>query len=208
MAQAKTTRSTITRDERRALAKIVDQRFDILQGEMRTRREQIEMAIRARMIQEAEERDQEARQRVAALEEEAQLLKRKIELETQAIRDELDMEVGTFEQVEDYEYNENGKGFRRIKRVRTHTQPPVHISVVNSFAPVDIEKRIQAEINKLFTEHAQGGRQVERRRLELQEELLLNLIETTDAKAFLAKIPTLDSLLPIPDELAELVAGM
>lgn len=177
--------------ERRALAKIIDARFKVLQSELDTRREQIEDATRDRLIQEAQDACAEAKRRMQPLIDRARELEDDIRTFVDECRAELGVEPGEVQT-----YNEFVTVSKTRRVIKTSQHKPITVSVSSAFAPLNIESRINAELRRLLTERNQGGRSLDYVRLDLHEELLLGAVQSDAAKAFLDRIPALDSILP------------
>lgn len=183
---------TINRQERSSIAKIINERFTMLQRDFDQRRDELSRAIRERAIEEAKGRCAEATARMQPLIAEARLIQDRIEQEVAAIRDELDVFPGQYtEQVE--WLDQQGKRTRKV--IKASHANPVSLHVNTTFAPDGVEERIAEELAKLGDERFAGGRKLDVLRLDLQEELLTGGLDT-EAKAFLERIPTLDALLP------------
>jgi hypothetical protein len=187
--------------ERRALAKIIDQRFKALQAELDTRREQVEEEIRDRLIAESTRACAAAEKRMLKLVNRAKALQADVLAEVEAIAETgvIPGEIHTF-----HRYNPKKSAFVGPQVIETHAVDPLTFDVTNAWAPVNLEEQIAAEIRRLVVERGQGGRSLDAIRLDLQEKLLLGDVQSDEARAFLDEIPTVDVLLPMPTEKPEL----
>lgn len=193
--------------ERRALAKIIDQRFEILHNEIDQREEEIGEVIRKRIVADATRVEKEAQDRWAPIVKRAEALREEALDMLEAIRDDLGMAPGTVKVERQTRFVDEDVPLRRGQRPKTMELQRAHqyssegltVHAGNKFAPAkQVEAQVKEELRKLGIDARKGRRSLEKRRLGLQEDLLLSAIESTDAKAFLEKIPTIEQLMPMP----------
>lgn len=192
---------SITKAERSALAKLVEQRFKVLQIELDNRRDQLAEQIRDRLVAESEAQCAKAAKRLEKFAKRAEALAEQVKAEAEAITAELGVVPGEVTTYREWAYpytDASHKGTREVLRVKTHRYSPVELTVRTKFAPVNLEQTIEREIKRLTQQRVLGGRSLDSIRLDLQEQLLLGEVQGDDAKAFLEKVPTIDALLPLP----------
>jgi len=183
--------------DRRALAKIIDQRFAALQRDFDARREQVARDIREQAITAAKSRCAEAEARLAPLVAKAQALREEIDAEVRKISRELDVFPGEYYERTDYVGPRHETAIRTLS---TREGEPVTLTVKNKWAPANLESQIHSELEQLGDARLQGSRSLDVLRIDLQEKLLIGGLNG-DAAAFLEQIPTLDALLPQPAQL-------
>lgn len=190
---------SITKAERSALAKLVEQRFKVLQIELDNRRDQLAEQIRDRLVAESEAQCAKAAKRLEKFAKRAEVLAEQVKAEAEAITAELGVVPGEVTTHREWAYTDaSHKGTREVLRVKTYRYSPVELTVRTKFAPVNLEQTIEREIKRLTQQRVLGGRSLDSIRLDLQEQLLLGEVQGDDAKAFLEKVPTIDALLPLP----------
>lgn len=164
----------MTKTDRKELTSVVRSEFKILRNELRNREMQLASKIRAELEAEAKDATQEAIAAAAALEERADQLERDA---TALVR----------------EMREQGlepQGYRGSI---------IRIDFDNRWQAKDIDRRVQQQLNAIKTQRGAAELQLDRNEQDLVKELSVGALETEEAKTFLAKIPTLDQLLPAPE---------
>lgn len=198
--------------ERNALLKIIDARFEILANEIVQREEDIGEMIRERLIEEGKTAVPRAQARVKKFIEQAKKLQDDFNREVGAIENDLGVVPGhtsiRSERVyddEDYDAARRQRRNPRIRIVRTAEQTGRDILRIYTTENPDwtipnVEKRTKEELRQLGLDAKKARRKLEKKRLDLHENILLGMLESMDAKAFLEKVPKIEDIMPTPDQ--------
>lgn len=203
--------------ERNALLKIIDARFEILASEIIQREEDIGEMIRKRLVEESKTAGQEAQKRVDGFVQRARALQNEFDEEVKAIHDELGVVPGHTsihtERVYDDDEVDAARRQRRNPRTRIRNYAlqtgrdivRVYISDHPDWTTPNVEQRTKEELRKLGLDAKKAQRKLEKERLDLHEKILLGVLESMDAKAFLENVPKIEDIMPAPQ--AELGAS-
>ncbi len=164
----------MTKTDRKELTSVVRSEFKILKEELRNREMQIASKIRDELEAESKEVVQIAIDRAAEIERKS----KELEAEAAALVDEMRRE------------GLEPQGYRGSI---------IRIDFDNRWQAKDIDRRVQRELNNIKTQRGAAELQLARNEQDLVKGLSVGALETEEAKAFLAKIPSLDQLLPSPE---------
>jgi hypothetical protein len=97
-----------------------------------------------------------------------------------------------------------------LESTRGRWDDPVDVKLHLDIWPRDLTKRVNAAVKKIEEQYAIEKINLNKRFVDLREQLVTMSLDG-DAKDFLAKIPTVDEILPLPNgngaELRQLVAA-
>lgn len=159
--------------ERAELRRIVKERFKLLKTQIVSRQGQLRRAIELEALEESKATIHKAEKKINAWKDKVEQLNR----EGRKLAGELhslDLELGGYGHKLRCEY--------QIGRVR----------------PIGLEDKVQKRYYEVLSAAGATMTSLELTELDLLEKLALDGIETDDARAFLAEIPSIDTLIPLP----------
>jgi hypothetical protein len=165
------TNGSMSAKDRAALRSIIRERFKILGMEVARREREVKHELRERVLAEYED----------ALEEGRNLLE-----EMRAMQREFD---------------------KRSREIETHlrklkvstTWPNFSVSVPKDVEPKGLDDEVNRRIGKLSGHAGRARNDLQLRELDLLERLAVGGLESDEARVFLAEVPTVDDILPMPN---------
>lgn len=193
--------------ERSALTRILNNRFKVLKEELEQRRDELTLIVQQRLEDESRERTKACEARVSEFQAKANELYREFE----AYLDEQRADgyvPGRMQQTWEPIYDGRGRHVKNgAMSLRTFRESPLRLTIDDAhFVPVDPAKRLKDALDELTVQHGAGDLSLSKQRADLEEKILLGQIETTEAQALLASIPTVDGFLPTAKKAEALLA--
>ena len=163
-------------NERRALAKIVTSRIDLLARQLAQAEADIRPIIKQRII------DEQAA-KIAPL-------KKRLDLLTKRARTLNDEGVQLYRDIE-------AAGLSVNSRWYGNRETTISVETCGLVEPVGINELVKEEIGRLLTEKGRAGIKLKEIEQSLKEELLLGEVTSADAQSFLDRIPTVSTFMNI-----------
>jgi len=165
----------MSQKDRAALKSIVKQRFSILVRQLDRRREELESAFKQEEIELAKERIEKAKVLASEFEKKANAFN---EVTAEYIKkiDSLEVEPA--------------------QRYLVYFSFNSTVETCHDFQPTNLNKKVYERVQQVFDSASAIRLGLAEKEAELVEKLLLDSIESDEAKAFLAQVPTIESLLP------------
>ena len=172
--------------ERQALVKIVKARFEVLRGQLEVRRDEIAEVVRERLRSESAEATKTYSAQAKKIVAEAQKLQEKARALSQAARQDGGVEV-----------TRDSGGWRRQSSILVFSE--LNGGTPEDWQPVGLEKRVSEELRKLHLEARTRELNLDEQEAMLLEQIWTDALESEQAKELLSKIPTVDTLMPLPN---------
>lgn len=164
--------------ERAELRRIAKARFDIIRTGLYQREQEVSEQIRKRLTEEHKATIKKAKHRMSEIEKKLKAL------QMEARQVVADME-------------EEGVGLDR--RYHYRNDSVMTYTITNAWAPVDLEEKVQEELNTIKQQSGLANLNLQLQELEIMEEITVGAIQSDEGRELLAKIPKLDSLMPLPN---------
>lgn len=174
------TNQLMTSRDRNELRRILRARFELLNRQLSVREQEIRAEIAEVIREEHKQAVKAGKKKIAKLQEKAA----KLEAEGKALQDEL----------EDAGVGPSGTS-RRNGGYYGHYNI-LDVSVNDNLEPIDLQTKIQDAYSKLIAQAGLHKLDLGLQQLELEEELAIGALGSEEAKSFLGKIPSLETLLP------------
>lgn len=181
----------LSKSDRMELRRIVKARFEMLREQLAQRATELNSIVKETIEDEAKADLKKAEQESKKLINECKALAKK---------------------VASFETTMNAKGIT-TGHGTWHSPESEMNSFVERFltgwAPADLSERTSKTVAKIKNQHGVQGLNLRSQELNLLEDLSMDALQSEEAKTFLAKIPEIDTLLPLPEKDARkaLVAG-
>ncbi len=164
----------MSKTERNELRKIIKNRFNLLHGQIAQRENEIVNQIRERILAENEAKLTEWRDKIRAVNNKVDdAIKAAVEVRDAAVDAGVDVSGFAWE-----------RGYPRHGDFRVGVR--------------GLDQKIYAEMQALRTGAGFEKLNLKQMEMDLDEELALGILETDDARSFLQRVPTVDTLLPLP----------
>ena len=192
----------ITATERRELRRIIRDRFELLELQIDQRSAELREMIRERI------EARYAKDLLAAEAESAVIIGQAEDLLSKASEIEEKYRERGIVPGEIETYTENYKHGRRVKKRKRNygiSTDLFSFEASSGWFPAEIEEETDREFNKLMQEAGDATINLKRQRLELEEELAMDAVQSDAARSFLGRIPTVEQLLPMEDDVKQLL---
>lgn len=200
--------------DRIELRRIMKARFEILAEQLGQRENEIRTKIKSDLEAEHKAVVKEAERKARALEAKAAKLDRKVVEFRAKVEEEA---IALAAEAEAIQSDLADKGVQPINNGHYYREevPPMlavnadrwydgqrFVTVIKQFQPIDLNKKVTAAYNVIAQEAGLHKLDLRMKELELSEELAIGALGSEEAKGFLAKVPTIDNLLPAPSKKA------
>lgn len=182
---ASTTVGKLTATDRKSLTKITEGRFEVLQEQLSQRLNEIKSLARERIVREHKADIDTYTLKARSLADE------KVALDHRYEQDKADLERK--QQLLDQDALNKGI---KITRDRYGSTFKVH--------PANIEAAVNEDFADILKGYNAAKLNLRTMKLEIQEKIAVSGLETDEAQKFLANIPSIDNLLPAPEDIPEL----